>query len=222
MKKIAVAFCAVGMILTSLVTFVGCETSEDVANSLQVSPSEVSLDQYPQSVTLTVGGTSGSVSTNDTLKTSAATDLGALALPLTWAVSNPNIGNIAHSSGNQAVYQRTRGDGINIITCKDQYGLTGIATVKQETQGSDESTDTTLTLSASPLSIPKGQNQTTISVISSGSAPYTWTVLSGSGSFVGDTSARQVTYQTDGSVADSTLQATDSGGRKGQITVKQL
>ena len=222
MKNMALALCAFGMILTSLVTFIGCETSEDVANSLQVSPSEVTMDQYPQSVTLTVGGTSGTSSTNDTAKTSAPSDLGALALPLTWAVSNPNIGNISSASGNQAVYVRTRGDGINIITCKDQYGLTGIATVKQETQGSGDTTDTTLTLSASPLAIPKGQNQTIVSVISSGSGPFTWSVLSGSGSFVGDTSAKQVTYQTDGTVADSTLQATDSSGRKGQITVKQL
>ena len=208
------------MLLTSLVTFVGCETSEDVANSLQVSPSEVSLDQYPQSVTFTVGGTSGSVSTNDTQKTSAATDLGALALPLTWAVSNPNIGNIAHSSGNQAVYQRTRGDGINIITCKDQYGLTGIATVKQETQGSGENTDTTLQLSASPLNIPAGSNQSIITIVTQSTAGYTWS-KSGAGDFVGSTTGSSVTYQTS-APGDSLISVTDAQGRTGQITVTQI
>ncbi len=205
-----------------MITFIGCETTDDVANSLAVSPSSSTIQKYPQSITFTVGGSSGSVSTGDVIKASSPSDLGQLALPLTWAVSDPNLGQIAAASGNTAVYKRTRSRGINIITVTDQYGLSGIATVKQETEntsGGDDG-DVTLTLSATPTSIPNGQNQSILRVVSSGSSPYTWSLLSGNGAFVAGQGTSQVTFQSS-QVGDNLIQATDSNSRKGEITVTQ-
>lgn len=64
---------------------------------------------------------------------------GALALPLEWRVSNPDIGAIQASSGSNAVYEAFRQSassdallpGANVITARDQYGNEGSAGVTQ-------------------------------------------------------------------------------------------
>jgi hypothetical protein len=226
MKKLAIALrlTLIAAAAFSVVYLAGCETTDEWDTSLTVSPSSVTSQTYPESVTLTVGGATIPTGTNTTAEVMNAT-LGTLSLPLTWSVSRPTLGTIASASGNQAIYLRTRATGINIITVRDQTGAEGMATVNQQAQTVTAGTGT-LNLSASPNPIPNGQNQSVLTVVSGGTSPYTWAVLapasgtSANGSIVTAGNTGTETYQSANAGANL-IRVTDSTGRIGTITITQ-
>jgi len=227
MNKIASVFRLVSLVSAAVVVAVlaGCETSDEWDTSLTVSPSAVTSQTYPETVTFTVSGLSTPPTTNATSELMNA-ELGTLSMPLTWAVSNPLLGGITTSSGNQAVYTRTRRTGINTITVQDQYGAQGIATVTQESLSTTPSTGT-LNLAASLPTIPNGENQSVITVISSGTSPYIWSVeppssgTSANGSIVTlPANSGTETYQSVNAGANL-IRVTDAENRVGTITITQ-
>jgi hypothetical protein len=226
MKKLALVFrlALFAAAAISVAYLAGCETTDDYDTSLTVTPASVTSQTYPESVTFTVGGSSGTT-TNTTSEVMNAT-LGTLSLPVTWSVSDSRLGSIASSSGNQAVYLRTRSTGINIITVIDQYGAQGMATVNQQALETTPSTGT-LNLSASPNPIPNGQNQSVISVVSGGTSPYVWLVqapasgTSANGDIVNPPGTESIeTYQSANAGANL-IKVTDATGRIGTITITQ-
>ena len=109
--------------------FTGCEAADGV-KGLTISPS-----------TVTITPTSGTAIF--TASTSVSNDI---AFPLEWSVSNSDLGYIAGSSGNQAVYQGYTFDNVdNVITARDQYGNEGYATVRQRPVGTASTSTTTTT-----------------------------------------------------------------------------
>jgi hypothetical protein len=96
----------------------GCESAEGT-DGINISPSSV-----------TVGGASTNVSP---VVVFTASVKGALALPLSWRVSNSTLGTIVSQSGSNATYRANEGrKGDNVITASDQYGNEGSAVVMQE------------------------------------------------------------------------------------------
>lgn len=115
MKRISffaglVAFCA---IFCALVLSPGCEEADGLYQ-LYLDPSNIELTYASNSVSLTVVGTSN-----------------ALALPLEWRVSNPDLGYIAFETGYSALYYRYSDNGDNVVIVKDQYENEGFATIRQ-------------------------------------------------------------------------------------------
>jgi hypothetical protein len=76
-----------------------------------------------------------------------------------------------------------------------------------------------LSLTASPNPIPNGDNQSTVTVISTGTAPYTWSVDNG-GTIPSGQGTSQIVMQTVGA-GDYAVSVTDGEARSGQITVTQ-
>lgn len=117
MKMIS-GWLAVGLVIATVVALavVGCETTESASDAIvvTVSPS-TELTGSLATATLTVNATTNS----------------ALALPLVWTVSDPNLGTIRASSGLTAVYQSTGRVGNNVVTVRDQGRAEGIATIVQ-------------------------------------------------------------------------------------------
>jgi hypothetical protein len=103
-------------VVTLGIVMTGCEDAGGV-NGIQVTPAAATLN-----------ATSG-VSNTVVLTASVS---GPLALPLTWSVSNPALGQIASSSGSNAVYIATRARGDNIVHVQDQYDAEGFATIQQQ------------------------------------------------------------------------------------------
>ena len=229
MKKLAIAFRLMSVLTAAVMVayLAGCETTDDWDTSLTVTPSSVTSQTYPASITFSVTGQSTSTSTNTTTTSDLMNaELGTLSLPLTWSVSNAELGTIQSASGHQAVYVRTRGAGINIVTVQDQLGAQGIATVNQQSQSTSTSSGS-LTLQATRPTIPNGENTSQVSVASGGTAPYTWTLENppsgaSSGGSVTPTVGTSVTYQSDnpGSIV---VKATDSSSTPlvGRITITQ-
>ena len=112
--------------LSSVWLLCGCETGDGTA-ALTVAPSQVSLSGLTNTVTFSVGGTTGA--SNTTVTTSGG--LRDLSLPLEWRVTNPALGTILESSGRIAVYARYAENGINTVIVKDQYDAEGFATIHQ-------------------------------------------------------------------------------------------
>jgi len=140
-----VALCAIACVL---MMSPGCETASGLYQ-LTVDPSFVELTYASNSVTLAVIGTSNN-----------------LSLPLTWSVSNPELGYIAMESGYSALYFRHAANGDNVVMVRDQYDNEGFATISQKT-------------GENALSIQKTRADTntwTLSVINPGSGTYEWWV----------------------------------------------
>lgn len=216
--SVAVALVAVAVASFS---FVGCETT-DGTGGLTVTPSTVTLADVGLSQLFTVGGT-----TTGTNGVSASGDGGLrnLSIPLKWTVSDANLGYIQSSSGDDAVYVRTRRNGVNVITVQDQYGAEGLATVTQttptttSTSGSgSNSQNLALTLTASPNPIPVGVSTSLVTVVSTGTAPYTWNV--GTGTKLSGGTSGSIVYQSSVSGANA-VTVTDSANRQGSITITQ-
>lgn len=228
MNKFASAFrvLSVAAIAVAVGCLIGCETTDEWDTSLTVTPSSRTLQTYPSSVTFVVSGGTGSVGATGTTSEVTSATLGALSLPLTWSVSNPTLGGIVTSGGNQAIYTRARRDGINIITVRDQYGAEGYATVNQETLSTETGTGGSLDLvtDVANQTIPNGVTTCQISVAAGqGTAPFTWTVQEpNKGSIPAGSTGRQVTF-TSAMQAGQNVQvtATDADGRSGSITIKQ-
>lgn len=90
----------------------GCEQTDDVAN-VTITPSDVTM------------------TSSNSIQQFTATPSGPNGLPLEWRVQDPNLGVIISSSGSNAVYGSTGVAGNQVITCEDQYGAEGYATVRQ-------------------------------------------------------------------------------------------
>jgi len=221
MNRFAVALCLAGLAVG--IVLVGCETTDQAEDSLTVSPSSVTLQQAVQSVTFTVGPSSGGTTTN---VASAVTGGGLqdLSLPLVWSVANSTLGQIGESSGRQAVYIRAARAGINIVMVRDQYNAEGIATVNQTLPATSAGAGS-LTLVPSPETIPNGQNQSVITIVATGTAPYTWSIVPGGtagGSIVGTPNGTTATYQSTTAGSD-TVRADDASlpSSWGQVTIYQ-
>ncbi len=125
MKKILASMGFVVLALFVIIGMIGCETT-DGTSGLSISPSEAVLTNGARSVTFVVG----SIST-DTNGDTVVTGARELSVPLVWSVSKPSLGHITAIAGNKAVYEKTGGHGVNVITVRDQYDAEGIATVTQ-------------------------------------------------------------------------------------------
>jgi hypothetical protein len=104
--------------LVVLLVFEGCEKDTN-AGALTVSPGDVTLSGSSNCVTLSV-----TVDTN-------ATDRPFSGTGLEWTVSDPSLGNILLTSGNQAYYCRTAQAGDNLLVVRDAYGAEGWVTIHQ-------------------------------------------------------------------------------------------
>ena len=115
-KKISVVGVAMVMVTVALAFVLsGCEDKGTVG--LTVSPSFADISAGSSNVWQTFTVTDG---------------LRDLSLPLTWEVSNPDLGSIAGTGGDSASYARNPGvHGDNSIIVHDQYGAEGVATVRQ-------------------------------------------------------------------------------------------
>jgi hypothetical protein len=174
----------------------GCEDAEGL-DGLTIDPSNITLSTNGQTVVLTVVG---GITNRD------------LALPLTWSVSDGNMGRILSSSGYSATYQRTSGGGVNTITAKDQYENEGYATVRHE------AASYALELSASQSSITVGQ-ATTITITTANSlAPYAWRKRSGPGALTGASGSKSAVY-TSTVAGTAVIEVTDANGASGVIGI---
>ena len=136
MKAFAFFLSALSMIaLGGLLLLTGCETTDDTGAALTVTPSAPTLSGSTGTVRFEVGGgqttPTPTNATNSVISSTAAADVD-LSLPLVWSVSQPALGRITWSSGRSAIYTRSGGAGVNIVTVRNQYGAEGIATVTQQ------------------------------------------------------------------------------------------
>jgi hypothetical protein len=163
-----------------------------------------------------------------TIRVSSAIGGDGPTAPFTWSVLFPTRGYILAGQGSDTAVFRTQGEnqtGFNVVQCTDAYGVTGTIVIQIGEEGDNGggggggTSDTTLTLAANPVSIPNGQNQSIVTVVSTGTAPYTWSVDNGGTIPVGQTTS-QITMQTVG-VGDYHVSVTDGAARMGQITVTQ-
>jgi len=100
---------AVALLLVS-----ACETGKGT-HALTIEPKEANL----------LGGT------NNLVTFEVVDGLRKLSLPLEWNVSNTDLGQIIHQAGNSATYERKTPHGINSVYVEDQYGASGLASVRQ-------------------------------------------------------------------------------------------
>jgi hypothetical protein len=90
----------------------GCEQAKNISN-VDVEPSQITLAGSSNVVQFT------------------ASTSGALALPLTWSVSDPSLGGFSSTAGSNAFYVRSVKNGDNVIFVRDQFDVQGSAVVSQ-------------------------------------------------------------------------------------------
>jgi len=175
----------------------GCEEATGL-EGLTIEPGNVTLSTNGQVVVLEVVG---GITNRD------------LALPLTWSVSDANIGQIISSSGFRATYRRNSGGGTaNTVTARDQYDNEGYATIRHDAVGYS------LTLSASPATIKVGE-ASTITITSANSlAPYSWRKRSGPGTLTGASGSTSAAF-TSSTTGSAVIEVTDANGASGVISV---
>ncbi len=188
---------SVSIVLTGFV-LVGCDDT-DGTDGLTITPSSATMTSEDTTKSFEV---TGGITNTD------------LALPLTWTTSNDGLGSITHSDGLSAVYTRGSANGNNTITARDQYGNEGYASIKQT------AATYSLTLTASPSAeIPFGSDTVTITATGTDAqSPFTWTVESGNGSFIGGQGTATVVYKTT-DLAVSVVKCTDANGASGTISI---
>ncbi|HAS82925.1 MAG TPA: hypothetical protein DCS43_09710 [Verrucomicrobia bacterium] len=174
----------------------GCEEAKGL-KGLQVDPASVSLSTNGQTVAFTV---TGGV-TNETL-----------ALPLTWSVRDAGMGTIAHHSGYTAIYQRSAANGANTVIVRDQFENEGYATIRQLAE-----TTYSLELTAEKISINVNEAVTITVTTESAQAPFTWRLVSGSGSVAGSSGASAV--YSSSAAGTAVIEATDANGASGVIGI---
>ncbi len=174
----------------------GCEEAKGL-DGLTIDPSSATLSTNGQMVVFTVTGGI----TNE-----------ALAVPLTWTVSNGALGSILFNSGLSATYQRTSVDGVNTVVVRDQYDNQGYATVNQTVASYS------LELSATATTIEVGQATTITITTADSTAPYSWSLRSGPGTVTGDSGSKSAAYSS--TVAGTgVIQVTDVNGASGVIGI---
>jgi uncharacterized protein YceK len=187
-----------GLIVFSAMLQSGCEEAKGL-DGLQVDPSSTTLTTNDQTVIFTVTGGI----TNE-----------ALALPLTWRVQDGSLGNIIHSSGYTAIYQRSDNDGVNTIIVRDQYENEGYATVQQR------SDNYSLTLDASDSSVTVNEGVTITVTTAEAEAPFSWQLISGPGSV--DESVGASAGFSSSTAGVAVIRATDANGAAGVVTITIL
>jgi len=126
--KIARLVTSCGLTITILLLVIwlvtpGCETREEAnAEVLSVKPSEVVLSGGGNTVTFVVDAM---------VRDYNGAPVRSVNLPLRWEVSNTALGIIVAHQGYSAIYARTSGSGVNVITVRDGSGAEGVATVSQ-------------------------------------------------------------------------------------------
>ncbi len=176
---------------------VGCEDAKGL-EGLTIDPASATISTNGMSVVLTV---TGGITNRD------------LALPLTWSVSDGNIGQITSSSGLTATYRRNSGAGAqNTVTAIDQYDNEGYATIRHEAVGYS------LTLSADSTTITEGGAATITITSDSSLAPYSWRKRSGPGSLVGASGSKSAVY-TSSETGSAVIEVTDANGASGVIGI---
>jgi hypothetical protein len=98
-----------------------CERSEQ-GDAITVTPAVTTLEGPSATVLTASPAEDGVVSSNR---------VEALYLPLTWWVSDPELGNITASGGYTAVYSSTTKEGQNTVFVSDEVGAEGNAVIIQ-------------------------------------------------------------------------------------------
>jgi hypothetical protein len=112
MKKIGILWIGLMGLFLAGWLLTGCEQTDSVAG-VAITPSDLTM------------------TSSNSVQQFSATPSGPLGLPLEWSVQDPSLGAIVSSSGSNAVYASAGVIGNQVITCKDQYGAEGFATVHQ-------------------------------------------------------------------------------------------
>ena len=186
----------------------GCEEASGLGG-LGISAPSTILTTETRTLDLTATG----LTTND-----------ILALPLVWSVSNPELGTLSGVSGLTAIYTRTTQNGINTVMVTDQYENEGYLALRQET--SLYSLELTVTVDgAETTTIPPTSDSATISAASSDDesvsiSPYTWSVVSGTGSIVGGQGSNTAVFQSNGE-GSSAIEVIDGNGVSSSVSITQ-
>ncbi len=186
----------------------GCEEASGLGG-LGISAPATTLTTETRTLDLTATG----VDTN-----------GSLALPLTWTVSNPELGTISGTSGISAIYTRTPQNGINTVMVTDQYENEGFLALRQES-ALYSLTLTVMVGGTETTTIPPTADSATISAASADTetvsiAPYTWRVASGTGSIVGGQGSSSAVFQSNGE-GSSAIEVIDGNGVSSSVSVTQ-
>ncbi len=175
----------------------GCEEAKGLTG-LQVDPSSVMLSTNGASVVLSVVGGI----TNNTL-----------ALPLTWRVTDANLGQVTFSSGTTAVYRRSAANGVNTVIVEDQFENEGFATIRQQAA----SYSLALEADATTLALNEG---TTIRITTEQAvAPFNWQLASGPGTVTGGSGSRSAVYAAGSQEGVAVISVSDANGASGSISI---
>lgn len=115
-----------GLVLALLVAgaLSACERTER-GNAITVTPAVTTLEGPSATVLTAAAAEDGVVSSNQ---------VDALYLPLTWWVSDPELGNVTAVGGYTAVYSSTSKIGQNTVFVSDQADSEGNAVIIQRAQ----------------------------------------------------------------------------------------
>ncbi len=200
MKRFA-AMCMVGVTMVCMVGMAvlqtGCEEAKGLSG-LEINPSSVMLSTNGATVVLSVVG---GVTNN------------ALALPLEWRVTDPDLGQITFSSGMTAVYRRSALNGVNTVIAKDQFSNEGYATIRQQAAGYG------LTLEADATTIQPNQGTTVRIAGDEGQAPFSWSLAAGPGSLSASSGSRSAAYSAGSQTGVAVITVTDANGASGSISI---
>jgi len=196
-RRVVTAFGCIWVLVAVSFMQMGCEEATGLGG-LQVDPATVTLTTNDTSVVLTVVGGG----TNE-----------LLALPLTWGVSNPNLGQISAASGFTAVYRRTPANGVNMVTVRDQFENEGFVTITQR------SVSYTFSLVAEPASLQPNQGATISIEGDAAEAPFSWRLVSGPGTLSGDSGSRSASYAAGEDPGVAQISVTDANGISASISI---
>lgn len=115
--------CGLALALLAAWSLCACERTEQ-GNAITVTPAVTTLDG-PSATVLTAAPADDNVASSN--------QVDALFLPLTWWVSDPELGNVTAVGGYTAVYSSTSKVGQNTIFVEDQSGAEGNAAIIQQT-----------------------------------------------------------------------------------------
>lgn len=175
-------------------TFLGCEDSKiGEGESFSISPSEVTLTEPNQSVTLQVVGGNQ---------------------PFVWSVSDSNTLGRISGSGHSVTYVRTgTANGVNVITVTDDKTWTATARVTQIDK------PTALTISANSTSLGKNGDLAVITA-SGGLPPYRWEVSSAALGSVDKTTGTSVVYVRN-HAGNNAVTVRDNAGQLATLIITQ-
>ncbi len=191
------AVCA-GMFAVVALIVGGCEKAEGL-KGLTLDPDSATLGPEDQTLLITV---TGGVTNQP------------LALPLTWRVSDPDLGTIEHSGGHVARYRRSGRIGVNTVIARDQYKNEGFCVIQQVADVY------ALVLTASPASPIQMGGATTISLtlVEGAKPPFTWQKLSGPGSVAAGAGSTSAVYSSS-APGVGVIRVTDGNGVQAVISI---